>query len=406
VKDFSMKLSKVIIAPDSFKGVLTAKRAAEIIAGEVSAAFPGCEVVKMPIADGGEGSVDAILSAVGGEFHTVKVLSPDDRQIDATYGIAESGAAIIEMAQSSGITRQIGFHPMTSTTYGFGQLILAALDRGAREFVLCIGGSATTDGGCGMAAALGVRFLDGQGDSFIPCGERLCDIMKIDTSGIDGRIAESKFTVMCDVDNPLFGIRGAAHVYGPQKGASPEQVLELDKGLRHYGAVLAAFLESAALNGTKSSLEEAGIPLTGGISDIPGAGAAGGLGAGCIAFIRARLMSGIDAILDLCDFAGHRMAADLIITGEGQLDSQSFQGKVLSGILREAGGVPVWSICGVCDCDESVLREHGVVVFEASEGISREESMRDAGRYLREAAKRCMRQVEMTNDKAQSTNDK
>jgi len=417
-----MNLNKVIIAPDSFKGVLSSKEVADIIAGEVEKAYPDCEIVKMPIADGGEGSVDAILSAIGGEKYTTQVLSPDDRQIDASFGIAANGVAIIEMAQSSGLTRQIGLHPMTSSTYGFGQLILAALDRvesglqdsidgglgareslsafessgvresfstfeslGTREFILCIGGSATTDGGCGMAAALGVRFINKQGNSFIPCGQTLCDIVKIDCDGIDKRVAGSSFTVMCDVDNPLFGVRGAAHVYAPQKGASPEQVLFLDEGLRHYGALLERIMAPH-----KQNTGEPSPCVCANLSDIPGAGAAGGLGAGCMVFLGAKLMSGIDMILQLCDFNKHVLDADLIITGEGKLDVQSFQGKVLSGILRQAQGVPVWSICGVSDCDESMLRGHYVTVFEASEGISQEESMRNGEQYLRVAARRAI----------------
>ena len=260
---------------------------------------------------------------------------------------------------------------MTATTYGFGQLILAALDRGAKEFMLGIGGSASTDGGCGMASALGIRFLDESGKSFVPSGETLEKIARIDVDGIDKRVAESKFTVMCDVDNPLYGKNGAAYIYGPQKGATPEQVLALDKGLRHYGDVLQ---------------EHYGKDF----SVAPGAGAAGGLGAGCVAFLGASLKSGIDAILKLCDFEKHVIGADLIITGEGKLDSQSFQGKVLCGILREAGSVPVWSICGVCDYDESFLREKNLRVFETSEGTTVEESMNEPKKYLQLAAQRAM----------------
>jgi len=375
-----MQPGKIIIAPDSFKGNLTANRVADIIAAEVSKELPDCNIVKMPIADGGEGSVDAILSAIGGEVFAVRVRSPDDRRIEAAYGIAYNATAIIEMAQSSGITRQIGLHPMTSTTYGFGQLILAALKRGARDFILCIGGSATTDGGCGMAAALGARFLDRNGESFVPCGETLCDILEIDTDDIDTRIAKSRFTVMCDVENPLFGPDGAAHVYAPQKGADPEQVLILDRGLRHYGGLLEEkFGKEPAL---RSQFVE-----------IPGAGAAGGLGAGCMAFLGANLMSGIDAILKLCDFEKHRADASLIITGEGKLDSQSFQGKVLSGLLQRANGIPVWSICGICDCDEAVLKKYDIKVFEMSKGITVEESMREPEKYLRAAARRAIESV-------------
>jgi len=367
---------KIIIAPDSFKGVLTAKEVTDIIASEVSAAFPGCEIIKMPIADGGEGSVDAIISSIGGAIHEATVLSPDDKEITAFYGIAGNKTAIIEMAQSSGITRQNGLHPMTSTTYGFGQLIISALDRGARDFMLCIGGSATTDGGCGMASALGVDFSDEQGNSFVPCGETLEKIKTIKKKDIEtgNLISKSNFTVMCDVDNPLFGENGAAYIYGPQKGANPEQVQKLDKGLRHYSAVL-----------TKTFGRD--------FSKAPGAGAAGGLGAGCVAFLGARLKSGIEAILNLCDFKRHITDADLVITGEGKLDSQSFQGKVLSGILRESGNIPVWSICGVKDCNDDVLREYGVKVFEASEGITPEESIKEPEKYLHIAVKKALKSI-------------
>ena len=364
-------MKKVIIAPDSFKGVLSSTEVADVIAEEVVASFPGCAIVKMPIADGGEGSVDTILAAIGGAKYEAFVLSPDDRQITASFGISADGTAILEMAQSSGITRQNGLHPMTSNTFGFGQLILAALERGAENFILCLGGSATTDGGCGMAAALGVQFPDRCGNSFVPSGGTLKKIERIDISAIDERISRSKFTVMCDVDNPLFGTNGAAYVYSPQKGADPQQVLALDDGLRHLGA---AFFRCFGIN----------------YENTPGAGAAGGLGAGCMAFLGARLMSGSEAILNLCGFKKHLTGADLIVTGEGKLDSQSFNGKVLSGVLRDAGEVPVISICGIRECDEDMLRKHRLTVFETSEGISVEESMGDPVKYLRLAAKKAM----------------
>jgi len=351
----------------------------DIIADEIGFAFPACEIVKMPIADGGEGSVDVILSAVGGNTRTVKVLSPDDRQIDAYYGIADNGTVVMEMAQSSGITKQNGLHPMTSTTFGFGQLISDALDRslqGSAEsignFNLCIGGSATTDGGCGMAAALGVKFLNKHGDEFIPCGETLIDIAGIDTTALDKRIAECNFTVMCDVDNPLCGIDGAAYVYGPQKGANPDQIVILDAGLRHYGAVLKKHFGKD-------------------FADIPGAGGAGGLGTGCLAFLNAEIQSGINAILNIYDFKKQCKDADLVITGEGKLDAQSFQGKVLSGILRESGNVPVWSICGVCDFNAEELKEKSVtatrsepvVVFEICEIACVESCLKEPAKHLR-----------------------
>jgi len=367
-----MDPKKVIIVPDSFKGALTAREAADIIASAVSAAFPYCKIIKMPIADGGEGSVDAVLSAIGGETFETQVLSPDNRQITAAFGISSNGTAVLEMAQSSGITRQLGLNPMTSNTFGLGQLILAALEPShCSNTILCIGGSATTDGGCGMAAALGVKFADKKGNSFVPCGETLCDIASIDMSGLDERIAATSFTVMCDVDNPLYGKDGAAYIYGPQKGANPEQVSLLDAGLRHYGAILKKRFGRT-------------------FSEVPGAGAAGGLGAGCMAYLDAKLKSGIDTLLELYKFKEQCRDADLIITGEGKLDSQSFQGKVLSGILREAETVPVWSICGVCDYDPVLLQENKISVFQASEGISVEESMDSPAKYLKIAAEKAI----------------
>jgi len=366
-----MCVKKIIIAPDSFKGALTSMQVTDIIAAEFNTAFPDSNIIKMPIADGGEGSVDTIIAAIGGEKYTAEVRSADNRQIIAEYAIANNGSAILEMAQSSGITRQVGLHPMTSTTFGFGQLILAALERGARNFTLCIGGSATTDGGCGMASALGVKFLDEKGNVFIPCGETLNKIVQFDTSNIDKRISECNFTVMCDVDNPLFGERGAAYIYGPQKGATPEQVLELDKGLRHYGEILSGHFGSTFCN-------------------IPGAGAAGGLGAGCMAFLKASLISGIDAILELCNFSEHVKDTDLVITGEGKLDEQSLQGKVLSGLMKKANGVPIWSICGVSDLDKTLLSESGMKFFEASEGVSVEESMSSPEKYLKIAVNKAI----------------
>ena len=367
-----MKLRKVIVVPDSYKGVMSAKQVADIIACEVTSIYPNCVVVKMPIADGGEGSVETIISAVGGKLYETKVLSPDGRLITASFAIAADGTAILEMAQSSGLTKQNGLNPMTANTYGFGQLILTALEYGAREFILCIGGSATTDGGGGMASALGVQFHDNEGNRFIPCGATLSEIADIDVRGIDGRIPESKFTVMCDVENPLFGENGAAYVYAPQKGASFEQVLALDKGLRHLRAIL---------------LDRFGADY----SNNPGAGAAGGLGAGCMAFLNADLVRGSDAILNLCGFEDHLPDTDLIITGEGKLDAQSFSGKVLSGILSRAGGVQVCSICGVCECEKYIIDENNIDVFEVSEGISKEESMENTAKYLRIATERAMR---------------
>ena len=384
---------KVIVAPDSFKGSLTAVQVADIIADVVHELYPHCEVVKLPLADGGEGSIDAILSAHNAaskagnkndngsnnadnsssdsnnsdstsSIHSVHVLSPDEQLIDAKFGIihtSQGKSAVLEVAQSNGITRQAGLHPMTSSTYGFGQLILAALNKGARDFTLCIGGSASTDGGCGMAAALGVRFLNADGKHFVPSGETLSQIASIDTSAIDSRIAQSKFTVLCDVSNPLFGLDGAAHVYASQKGANPAQVEVLDAGLRHLSTAITA----------TTIIDDSNY------ADLPGAGAAGGLGFGSMVFLQAELVSGIEAILELCKFKEHLQGTELIITGEGKLDPQSFSGKALSGILKASGEVPTVSICGSSDCDEQYLSKHGLRAYTISKHFSLEESLRN-----------------------------
>ncbi|WP_180326653.1 glycerate kinase [Raoultibacter phocaeensis] len=362
---------KIVVAPDSFKGSLSAQQVAAIVRGGLAARIPACEIVEIPLADGGEGSLEAILAVLGGRIEQASVLSPDKRQITAQFGVTAGGKAVLEAAQSCGITRQIGLHPMDSNTYGFGQLILQALDRGLRDFILCLGGTATTDGGCGMAAALGAEFSDSENKGFVPNGATLGDIARVNMSGVDARVRQSSFMVFCDVDNPLYGPTGAAFVYGPQKGADAEQVRTLDDGLRHLGGVM---------------LRASGIDC----AHVPGSGAGGGLGFGCATMLGARLVRGIDAVLDLYDFR-HRIAdADLVVTGEGKLDAQSFSGKVLSGVLRaaEAGAVPVVSICGTCTCEKHVLREHGLTVFEASEGSTVEESLQYPERHLREATSR------------------
>ena len=371
-----MTLKKVIIAPDSFKGSLSAKQVTDIIAQEMKTAFPDCTIIKMPIADGGEGSVETIISTLGGTIHRAQVLSPDNRLISASFGITPNKIAVLEMAQSSGITKQLNLNPMTSNTYGFGQLISSALDLGAIEFMLCIGGSATTDGGTGMAAALGVRFLDENENSFIPTGGTLSNIKQIDISGIDNRIAESRFTVMCDVCNPLYGAAGAAFVYAPQKGATPEQVQVLDAGLRSLSTIL----------------QDIKLEITD-LANIPGAGAAGGLGAGCIAFLSATLKSGIELILELCQFEKHINDTNLIITGEGKLDSQSFSGKVLSGIKRKSADVPIISICGICDYDKEELKANNVKAYEISKGIPIEQSLSNPEKYIRVATKKALSEL-------------
>ncbi len=366
-----MKIDKIIIAPDSFKGSLSSVEAAKIINEEALRAFPNCETAVFPIADGGEGSLDTIEAARGGRRIFADVLSPDDRIISASYLFFEDKSAALELAESSGFTKQNGLHPMTSSSYGFGQLILNALERGARDFTLCIGGSASTDGGCGMAAALGVRFYNSRGESFRPAGESLNEIVDIDPSGLDARIKQSRFTVMCDVKNPLYGENGAAFRYAPQKGADANQTAILDAGLKNLCERLKAVFDVD-------------------FSSLEGGGAAGGLGAGCVAFLDARLTSGIDAMLSLCGFRDAVKNADAVITGEGKLDEQSLMGKVLNGIIEASAGLPVISICGVNKCDVNLLKGFNVTAFEASKGISVKECIEDSAKYVRKASQRAM----------------
>jgi len=367
-------MKKVLIAPDSFKGTLSTTQAADIIAAAVTERYPDCIIEKLPMADGGEGSVEAVIAAVDGRPEYVQVQSPDDKSITAHFGVTTDNTAVLEVAQSTGITRQVGLHPMTSNTYGFGQLIIRALELGLRNFFLCIGGSASTDAGCGMVAALGVQFLDSAEQPFVPSGATLHKIAGIDASGIDSRVRDSTFTVMCDVDNPLYGENGAAYVYGPQKGASVVEVRVLDQGLRHVG---------------KICKQAFGVDYAG----VPGTGAAGGLGFGCMTMLKANLVSGIDAILDLCDFKNRLIGADLIITGEGRLDNQSFSGKALSGILRNAEGVPVISICGVNAAGEDMLNKHDLAVFEISKDNSVEEGMRNPEDCLKRGTRKALEAI-------------
>ena len=249
---------KVIVIPDSFKGSMSSEKVADII-GDVLDSQTDLEVVRIPIADGGEGSTNCIMRSMGGEKIHVTVTSPEGKQIEAFYLITPDKKAVIEIAESSGITKQTSFNATKATTYGFGELIKDALDKGARSFLLCLGGSATTDCAAGMAAALGVKFFDGQDEEFTPVGGTLKDIARIDLSGLDKRVGESDFVVMSDVTNPLFGPKGAAYIYAPQKGANAEEVALLDEGIKHISKVM----EEAVL-----------ISCEG----VQGAGAAGGAG--------------------------------------------------------------------------------------------------------------------------------
>ena len=322
-------MKKCVVVSDSFKGTVSSREICEIAQRVIPRHFPACEVVCIPVADGGEGTVDCFIQAMGAQRVGVTVTNALGEKSAAAYArIGE--LAIIEMAAAAGLP-QVGALrcPGTATTYGVGELIAHAVDSGCRKILLGLGGSATNDGGCGCAAALGVRFYDAAGQSFVPVGDTLGRIARIDTAKADELLRSVEITVMCDVTNPLYGPTGAAYVFAPQKGADAEKVKSLDAGLRHFGDVIRS---------------QYGLD----VSAMPGAGAAGGMGAGCVALLGGMIQSGIDAVLDVTGFDRQLEGADLVITGEGRIDSQSADGKVVSGVARRtrAKGVPLIAIAG------------------------------------------------------------
>ena len=333
---------KVVIASDSFKGSTTSIGAASLIEAGARKVFPDGEYIKIPVADGGEGTVMALVD--GRQTISVSVQDPLGRPIDAFYGIV-NGKAILEMAAASGLPllAEKERNPMTASTFGTGQIILAALKAGYTDITIGIGGSATNDGGAGMAQALGYRFLDADGNTLAPGGAALKHLAKIDSTGINPLLEKAVINVACDVDNPLTGEQGASAVYGPQKGASPDMAAELDTAL----AVLADVVE--AWQGRD-------------IRNLPGTGAAGGLGFGLIAFCNANLKSGIETILDLVDFDNKLIDADIVVTGEGKIDGQSIRGKVPIGVAARARdkGIPVLAIVGGMGQNAAAVYRYGI----------------------------------------------
>lgn len=322
-------MKKCVVVSDSFKGTVSSREICAIAQRVIPRHFPACEVVCIPVADGGEGTVDCFIQAMGAQRVEVTVTNALGEKSAAAY--ARLGElAIIEMAAAAGLP-QVGARrcPGTATTYGVGELIVHAVGSGCKRILLGLGGSATNDGGCGCAAALGVGFLDADGQSFIPVGDTLGRIGRIDTAKAEELLRGVELTIMCDVTNPLYGPTGAAYVFAPQKGADAEKVKRLDAGLRHFGDVIRSQL---------------GID----VSAMPGAGAAGGMGAGCVALLGGIIQSGIDAVLDVTGFDRQLEGADLVITGEGCIDSQSADGKVISGVAQRTRtkGIPLIAIAG------------------------------------------------------------
>lgn len=323
---------RVVIAPDSFKGSLTAWEAAAAMAEGVRRLWPAAETVLVPMADGGEGTTEALVRATGGTLHEQTVTGPLGEPVRAAFGILGDGeTGVIEMAAAAGLylVPEDRRDPRVTTTYGVGELIRAALDAGCRRLVVGIGGSATNDGGVGMAQALGAHFTDTEGREIGWGGGRLKDLMHIDLSGLDTRLSGVEVRVACDVDNPLTGPRGAAAIYGPQKGATPAMVVELDANLAHLAAVIEKDLGQH-------------------VNTIPGAGAAGGLGAGLIAFLGASLMPGVEMVIGAVNLPERLAGADLVLTGEGKIDAQTAFGKTPAGVARvaKAAGLPVIAIAG------------------------------------------------------------
>ena len=372
---------KVVIAPDSYKGCLSALEVAKAMERGVLSVFPSAEVRKIPIADGGEGTVAALVTATDGQLRQAEVTDPLGNKISAHWGVLGDGrTAVIEMAAASGLplVPKEKRDPRVTTTYGTGELIKAALAEGLAKIIIGIGGSATNDGGTGMARALGVRFLDAAGREVAEGGGSLAEICQIDTAGLDPRLKNTEIVVACDVDNPLCGTRGASAVFGPQKGATPEIVQQLDAGLAKYA--------SCARQATGRD-----------VAEKAGAGAAGGLGAGLMFFTPAQLKPGVEIVLDAVGFSDVVSDADFVITGEGRTDFQTAFGKAPVGVAKvaKAHGAPVFCISGgLGDGADDVLAQGiDAVMSICDRPLSLEECMAAGAQLIEPAAARLCRIV-------------
>ena len=365
---------KIVIAPDSFKDSLSAQGVADAIALGLAEVWPDAQLIKCPMADGGEGTVESVLAACDGELRRTDVRGPLGETVNAAWGwLPQNHTAIIEMAEASGLQ----LVPLDrrdaciSSTFGTGELIRAALDAGAQRVILAIGGSATNDGGAGAMQALGVRLLDAQGQQLQPGGLALAQLARIDLTGIDPRLAEVRFDIAADVNNPLCGPHGASAIFGPQKGATPAQVEQLDRALGHFA------------NHCANALAQD-------VRDEPGSGAAGGLGFAAKAFLGAQFMAGVEVVAELVGLAEAVVGADLVITGEGRFDAQTLRGKTPFGVARIAQeqGVAVIVIAGTLGEGYQALYEHGIdAAFALTSGpMTLEQACTEAPRLLRERA--------------------
>ena len=368
-------MPRFLMASDSLKGSISSARAAELLGEAALARFPGCEVRELAVADGGEGTVEAVVAATGGELRHAVVRGPLGDATDAAFALLPGSRVLIEMAAASGLPLLpvVERDPRRTSTFGTGELIRAALDAGARDVTLAVGGSATNDGGMGCMRALGVRFLDEGGCELAGTGADLGRVAAIDAAALDARVGETSFSVMCDVDNPLLGERGCARVFAPQKGASPAVVEELERGMASFAAVLAA-----AVRGFEPQRE--------------GMGAAGGLAAAACALLSADMVSGVERVLDLVGFDELLSGCDVCVTGEGHADAQSAHGKVVSGVAARCrrAGVPCVAVVGGMDAGATELLDVGVdaIVPSVIDACDVAEAMERAEANYRLAAER------------------
>ena len=365
-------MKKIVVAPDKFKGSLSGIEFCDAVERGIKKQIENVTIVKLPLADGGDGTVDALKFYTGGKLIAAEVHDPLLRPIQARYLYAENEMlAFIEMAEASGIRllKNDELNPLETSTYGTGELILDAINRGAKHILLGIGGSATNDAGMGMACALGFRFFDAENNLLEGRGKDLNRLTTIDTSMVNTELRNIKFEVACDVDNPLFGPKGAAPVYAPQKGATKRVVEELDAGLRNFN-------------------EKVETQFGKNLQNIAGAGAAGGLGAGCVLFLNAELKSGTELIKSIANFDEQVKDADWIVTGEGKFDEQTFSGKVIKGVLDSRTNQQLAVFCGLSELTAEQIAAHKIdylaEIIQQASGV--EDSIKNAGKYLEEAA--------------------
>ncbi|MGG0593334.1 glycerate kinase [Priestia megaterium] len=366
---------KIVIAPDSFKESLTALNVCEAVETGIRTHFSNAEISKVPMADGGEGTVQSLVDATGGQIIQAKVTGPLGKEVEAFYGILGDGkTAVIEMAAASGLHHvpMDERNPLTTTTRGTGELILKVLDHKVKHIIIGIGGSATNDGGAGMAKALGAKLIDANGAEMKEGGGSLNQLASIDLTNLDSRLAKVKVEVACDVDNPLTGETGASAVFGPQKGATPHMVKQLDRNLAHYAAVIEKEMDIH-------------------IQNVPGAGAAGGLGGGLLAFLSAELKPGVDIVIEATQLESYIKGADLVITGEGRIDGQTIYGKTPIGVAKTAKkhSVPVIAIAGSIGAGSEAVYEHGIsALFSVVPGaVDLSEALEKADENIERTAK-------------------